>query len=32
MADEYWNAMVPEFTVRDVAVSLAFYRLLGFTV
>ncbi len=32
MADEYWNAMVPELTVRDIAVSLTFYRLLGFTV
>ena len=32
MADEYWNAMVPELTVRDIAVSLAFYRLLGFAV
>ena len=32
MADAYWNAMVPELTVRDIAVSLAFYRLLGFAV
>ncbi len=32
MADTYWNAMVPELTVRDVAVSLAFYRVLGFAV
>ena len=32
MADEYWNAMVPELMVRDVAVSLAFYRVLGFAV
>ncbi len=32
MADTYWNAMVPELTVRDIAVSLAFYRLLGFAV
>lgn len=32
MADAYWNAMVPELTVRDVAVSLVFYQLCGFTV
>jgi predicted enzyme related to lactoylglutathione lyase len=29
---EYWNPLVPELTVTDVAVTLTFYELVGFTV
>lgn len=31
-ADEYWNPMVPELTVKDLEASLRFYRAAGFSV
>jgi hypothetical protein len=30
--EDYWNPMVPELSVTDVANSLVFYRTIGFLV
>ncbi|MFN7780236.1 MAG: bleomycin resistance protein [Betaproteobacteria bacterium] len=30
--EEYWNALVPELTVRDLELSLRFYEAAGFAV